>query len=196
MVRILDTFNEDESLMVYALSLSGHEFQIVPSLLENGRDSFYFPNATVSREDVRSLITKRKLEEADKEIESHIYGFYPLNKQQQDDKWFSYFTFKLKAAGITNTEFLVLQCAKIVKEGTGIERVVSDVLLTLDSGVLAKFSGTTDELRRANFSRMLQKLVAVALRTEWADATALAGNSVLGTTTAPTYPSFEDFNAK
>ena len=107
------------------------------------------------------------------ELEKYIYSFYTNAKQNQDEKWVSSYTTKLKAYGVESLELKVVDMVKLYLDGSTLEEVISPV----------------DDA----FKPYFEKLVKIALRTEWAEQCIIEGKLAISENRDPQYDEFPIF---
>jgi len=107
-------------------------------------------------------------------IEEFIYTNYDFIKQNQDEKWVSSYTTKLKAYGIEGLELKIVLMARSILAG---ESTLDDAMATIDEG----------------FYKYFFKLLKVALRTEWAELSIAEGLLAIEEDREPIYPIFPIF---
>jgi len=103
-------------------------------------------------------------------IEEHIYSFYSEKKQAQDAKWVDSYSTKLKAAGVIDLESKIVAMTKSFLDGATLDEVLADV----------------DESQKIYF----EKLVKVAIRTQWAEDCIREGISAINEGRKPEYPEY------
>ena len=104
------------------------------------------------------------------DIENYIYSLYPAKKQNQDEKWVSSYTTKLKASGVEDLELKIVNKAKAFFLGGTFEEMLEDV----------------DDTQKPYF----KKLIKVAIRTEWAELCVMEGKKAIQEDREPNYPPF------
>ena len=111
--------------------------------------------------------TKQELNE---KISGYIYAYYSQKKQAQDEKWVSAYTTKLKAKGIKDLEKQIVVITGRFFDGESLKDILKDV---------------PDEQKK-----YFEKLVKVAIRTEWAERCIIEGKLAIKENREPVYPDF------
>ena len=119
-------------------------------------------------------ITFDSQEEAEAYIEAFIYSNYPEKKQAQDEKWINSFTTKLKAQGVNDLEVQVVDMVTSFLTGSSLEDVLVDV--------------STEQ------KPYFEKLVKVAVRSEWAESCISEGLLAYTENREPVYSDFPKFD--
>lgn len=115
---------------------------------------------------------KMKLTDLEKEekLQEYIYTKYTKTKQQQDEKWVSSYTTKLKAQGVENLELKVVGMITSFYQGSNLEETLSSV----------------EEAQKPYF----EKLVKVGIRTEWMENCIKEGTTAIEENREANYPVF------
>ena len=130
--------------------------------------------------------------ESNQLIENTIYGEYSKDKQSQDEKWTSSFTTKLKAAGIQNLEELVVDAVRSYLPDNPVDRLAADIIATFDSNIIGKVQGESEAEKTSYATKMVEKLIKIAVRTEWAEQCIIIGKAALASNSKPEFPTFPE----
>lgn len=105
------------------------------------------PSINEIEEKMNELDVLKKEETKLLKIQNHIYSKYPLEKQTQDEKWVSSYSTKLKALEVKDLELTIVRMAEDMYAGKTLEEVLQNV--------------------PQEQKKMYEKLVKVAVRTQW-----------------------------
>jgi len=113
-----------------------------------------------------------ELEQKYKNIEIYIYSVYSQSAQSQDLMWSNAYRTKLVALGQTEIEQKVVNYATLFFSGQTLENILSSV---------------EEQIRP-----FYEKLVKVAIRTEWAEQAIIEGKLAIEEGREPNYMEFPD----
>ena len=108
---------------------------------------------------IEDLERKEILSNKKKNIEKYIYSKYSEIKQQQDEKWLSNYSTKLKALNVENLESKIVSKVTAFYDGKTLEETISDV----------------PEEQKKYF----EKLVKVGVRAEWLELSIEEGKKAI-----------------
>ena len=97
--------------------------------------------------------------ELEKELEDYIYFNYSNLKQQQDEKWVSNYSAKLKALNVENLESKIVSKVTAFYDGKTLEETISDV--------------------QEEQKKYFEKLVKVGVRAEWLELSIEEGKKAI-----------------
>ena len=140
---------------------------------------------------------QRPERECNERIENTIYAEYSRDKQSQDEKWARSYSAKLKAAGVENIDEHILNVVKTANLGMtlDIEASKDDIVNSFDVSIINKIQGDSVS-DKADYARlMVEKLIKVALRTEWAEQIKHIAKAALVNKSQPEFPPFRNCNA-
>lgn len=115
---------------------------------------------------MEETVKKQKVER----MSMHVYAYYQRDKQQQDEKWVSSYTTKLKAQGVEDLELKVVGMITSFYQGSNLEEILSSV----------------EDEQKPYF----EKLVKVGVRTEWMENCIKEGTSAIAEKREANYPVF------
>ncbi|USH03723.1 hypothetical protein K6Q96_06940 [Grimontia kaedaensis] len=119
-------------------------------------------------------------------IEEQVYFHYSQKQQSQDEKWNSRFSAKIRAMGVTDID------TTIVDTGS---RVYASLPL-FDEEVSAVFAALPTEVQSNEpdyLHYMLEKLIMIAVKTEWAENVIAEGKLARAELREPVWPPFPRF---
>lgn len=119
----------------------------------------YIESILMKKIDTTLLVVEYIEKELEKELENYIYSNYPNKKQQQDEKWVSNYSAKLKALNVENLESKIVSKVKAFFDGKTLEETISDV----------------PEEQKKYF----EKLVKVGVRAEWLELSIEEGKKAI-----------------
>jgi hypothetical protein len=125
---------------------------------------------TVVDEVVEANLLKQKKES----IGIYIYAYYPAKKQAQDNGWKDNFRTKLVAGGVADIDTQIVTLATSFLKG----KTLDEVLKGVDSKV----------------KPMFEKLVKIAVKSEWMLDCINAGKTVIKNNVEADYPVFPKFD--